>query len=447
MHTKNDMKIVYLIHSTYNPGGMERVLLNKVSYLVEKMGWEVTVVTTDQKDRPPFYPFPEDVRMIDLGINYSDDNGKPFLKKLAGYFKRRQEHKKRLKALLEQERPDVVDCFYPGECSFVPSLKDGSKKVMELHQSKLFHYQYNRSGLMGLADKVRARMDERLVRKFDLFVVLTQEDKQMWGEMPGIRVIPNAANFIAENYSDCSAKRVIAVGRLDYQKSFDRLIMAWEKVLQKRPDWRLDIFGQGEWQEMLQKMIVHRGLHDVVRVNAPTKNIGKEYSESSMIVMSSHYEGFPMVLVEAYNRQRSTGIQSGYQIPQVLYAGDNVWVEPGGNKYDVGCYETIHHEWVIHNYGKAIWTGRSLVLANQAEIRPKFSLTKLDIPDVMPGGIIKIAVDISANGFEGSFNCKWEMQDSEGKNCFPNSRYVFDVVVNVSFDYDRFKSIGGRDRG
>ena len=296
---RNPMKILYQIHSTYNPGGMERVLLNKVSYLVEKMGWEVTVVTTDQKDRPPFYPFPEDVRMIDLGINYSDDNGKPFLKKLAGYFKRRQEHKKRLKALLEQERPDVVDCFYPGECSFVPSLKDGSKKVMELHQSKLFHYQYNRSGLMGLADKVRARMDERLVRKFDLFVVLTQEDKQMWGEMPGIRVIPNAANFIAENYSDCSAKRVIAVGRLDYQKSFDRLIMAWEKVLQKRPDWRLDIFGQGEWQEMLQKMIVHRGLHDVVRVNAPTKNIGKEYSESSMIVMSSHYEGFPMVLVEA----------------------------------------------------------------------------------------------------------------------------------------------------
>lgn len=299
MNMRNPMKILYQIHSTYNPGGMERVLLNKVTYLVEKMGWEVTVVTTDQKGRPQFYPFPEGVRMIDLGINYSDDNGKPFLKKLAGYFKRRKEHKARLKALLEKERPDVVDCFYPGECSFVPSLNDGSRKVMELHQSKLFHYQYNRSGLMGLTDKVRARIDERLVQKFDRFVVLTQEDRQMWGEMPGIRVISNAANFIAENYSDCSAKRVIAVGRLDYQKSFDRLIMAWEKVVQKRPDWRLDIFGQGEWKEMLQKMIDDRGLQDVVRVNAPTKNIGKEYSESSMLVMSSHYEGFPMVMVEA----------------------------------------------------------------------------------------------------------------------------------------------------
>lgn len=275
------------------------MLLNKVRYLVEKEGWDVTVVTTDQHGRQPFYPFPDGVKLVDLGVDYSDDNGKPFVKKLFGYLKRRRQHKKRFKALLEQIRPDVVDCFYPGECSFVPRLGDSSKKVMELHQSKLFHHQYNRSGLMGLADKVRARMDEKLVRQFDRFVVLTEEDKEMWGEMPGIRVIPNAANFIAESYSDCSAKRVIAVGRLDYQKSFDRLIQAWEKVNEKMPDWRLDIFGQGEWKDMLQKMIDERGLQDCVKLNAPTKNIGKEYSESSMIVMSSHYEGFPMVLVEA----------------------------------------------------------------------------------------------------------------------------------------------------
>ena len=299
MNMKISMKILYQIHSTYNPGGMERVLLNKVTWLVGKMGWDVTVVTTDQHGRLPFYPFPEGVKMIDLGVNYSEDNGKPFLKKLLGFLKRRRLHEKRFKALLEQIRPDVVDCFYPGECSFVPGLKDGSKKMMELHQSKLFHHQYNRTGLMGLADKVRARMDERLVRKFDRFVVLTEEDAKMWGEMPNIRVIPNAANFIAQKYSDCSEKRVIAVGRLDYQKSFDRLILVWEKVHEKMQDWRLDIFGQGEWKEMLQKMIDDRGLQDVVRVNTPTKNIGKEYSESSMLVMSSHYEGFPMVMIEA----------------------------------------------------------------------------------------------------------------------------------------------------
>lgn len=299
MNMKNSMKILYQINSIYNPGGMERVLLNKVRYLVEEKGWDVTVVTTDQHGRSPFYPFPEGVKMVDLGVNYSDDNGKPFLKKLMGFLKRRRLHKKRMTEVLAQVKPDVVDCFYPGECSFMPGMKDGSVKVMELHQSKLFHHQYNRSGLMGLADKYRAMMDEKLVRKFDRFVVLTEEDAQMWGEMPNIRVIPNAANFIADSYSDCSAKRVIAVGRLDYQKSFDRLVLVWEKVHENMPDWRLDIFGQGEWKEMLQMMIDERGLQDCVKLNDPTKNIGKEYAESSMIVMSSHYEGFPMVLIEA----------------------------------------------------------------------------------------------------------------------------------------------------
>ena len=293
------MKILYLIHSTCNPGGMERVLLNKVRYLVEEKGWDVTVVTTDQHERSHFYPFPEEVNMGDLGVNYSEDNGKPFLKKLLGFLKKRRLHKKRMTEVLAQVKPDVVDCFYPGECSFMPGMKDGSVKVMELHQSKLFHHQYNRSGLMGLADKYRAMMDERLVRKFDRFVVLTEEDAQMWGEMPNIRVIPNAANFIADSYSDCSAKRVIAVGRMDYQKSFDRLILVWEKVHENMPDWRLDIFGQGEWKEMLQQMIDERGLQDCVKLNGPTKDIGKEYAESSMLVMSSHYEGFPMVMIEA----------------------------------------------------------------------------------------------------------------------------------------------------
>jgi hypothetical protein len=85
---------------------------------VEQLHWDVTVVTTDQHGREPFYPFPEGVGMIDLDVNYSDDNGKPFLKKLLGFLRRRRLHEKRLKALLNEIKPDVVfmpvfNCFYP----------------------------------------------------------------------------------------------------------------------------------------------------------------------------------------------------------------------------------------------------------------------------------------------------------------------------------------------
>lgn len=295
------MKILYCTHSTYNPGGMERVLLNKVTYLSQLPGWEVSIVTTDQHHRPPFYPFPEKVRMTDLDINYSDDNDKGVWKKIFGYLRKRKEHKRKLTALLQKERPDIVVSLYPSESSFIPDIKDGSKKVLELHFCKFFRLQYGRKSLLGWIDKLRTRQDERIVRRFDKFVVLTHEDKGYWGNLPNIEVIPNAAMHVSENYSDVKNKRVIAVGRLDYQKGFDRLIEAWEWIQRtgEWADWRLDIFGQGEWQEMLQQMIDEKGLQDTVRINKPTKQIGEEYVKSSLLVMSSHYEGFPMVMIES----------------------------------------------------------------------------------------------------------------------------------------------------
>lgn len=295
------MKIIYCTHSTCNPGGMERVLYNKVKYLSEHMHWDVTVVTTDQHGRPSFYPFPESVRMIDLGINYSEDNVKGAFGKICGYLKKRRRHRKLLEELLIKENADIVVSLYPSESSFIPDIKDGSKKVLEIHYCKFFRLQYGRKGLLGAIDRWRTWQDERIVRRFDKFVVLTNEDRGYWGKLPNICVIPNAAMFVADRYSDVSNKRVIAVGRLDYQKGFDRLIQAWEIVYKsgKYNDWRLDIFGQGEWKEMLQGMIDERGLNSSAFINKPTKGIGREYSESAMLVMSSNYEGFPMVMIEA----------------------------------------------------------------------------------------------------------------------------------------------------
>lgn len=295
------MKIIYCTHSTCNPGGMERVLLNKVTYLSQLPGWKVAVVTTDQNQRPPFYPFPEKVRMTDLGINYSEDNGKGAWKKITGYLRKRKEHKRKLTALLLKEKPDIVVSLYPSESSFIPDIKDGSKKVLELHYCKFFRLQYGRRGLLGWIDKLRTRQDEQIVRRFDKFVVLTNEDRGYWGNLPNIEVIPNAAMHVSDAYSDVMNKRVIAVGRLDYQKGFDRLIQAWQLVQHtgKFTDWKLDIFGQGEWREMLQQMIDKAELQDSVRLNRPTKQIGEEYVKSDMLVMSSNYEGFPMVMIEA----------------------------------------------------------------------------------------------------------------------------------------------------
>lgn len=295
------MKLIYCIRALYNPGGMERVLVNKVTWLVRELGWEILVVTTDQKGRPTFYPFPKEVRMIDLGINYSDDNDFSPCRKIAGYLRRRRRHRRALTNLLLRERADVVVSLFPSESSFIPSIQDGSKKVLELHYCKFFRFQYGRKGILGLIDRWRTRKDDFLVRRFDKFVVLTHEDRNYWGRLPNIEVIPNAAKNMSGHFSDVSAYRVIAVGRLDYQKGFDRLIQAWSLVQAdgRFADWQLDIFGQGEWKDMLQQMIYEEGLQANVHINPPTKDIASEYVRSSLLVMSSHYEGFPMVMIEA----------------------------------------------------------------------------------------------------------------------------------------------------
>lgn len=295
------MKLIYCIHSICNPGGMERVLYNKVKFLSEQMNYDITIVTTDQHNRPPFYPFPGNVRMIDLGINYSEDNIKGAFGKITGYLKKRRKHKRLLTELLMREKADIVVSLYPSESSFIPDIKDGSKKVLEIHYCKFFRLQYGRTGILGLIDRLRTKQDERIVSRFDRFVVLTNEDKGYWGNIPNIVVIPNAAMLVGNKYSDVTVKRVIAVGRLDYQKGFDRLIKAWKMVQQsgRFNDWKLDIFGQGEWKDMLNSMINDYGIAGTASINAPTKQIGDEYAKSSMLVMSSNYEGFPMVMIEA----------------------------------------------------------------------------------------------------------------------------------------------------
>ena len=294
------MKLIYCIASVYNPGGMERVLLNKVRWFVAQGSYEILVVTTDQQGRPPFYAFPPEVRMVDLGINYSVDNTRAPLAKILAYFRKRRLHKKRLTELLMREKADIVVSLYPSESSFIPEIRDGSKKVLELHYNKFFRLQYNRSGLLGLADRFRTRQDERIVRKFDKFVVLTREDAGYWGALPNLEVIPNAALAIPDIVHIPESRRVIAVGRLDYQKGFDRLLDAWAQIpAAVREGWTLDIFGQGEWMQMLQEQIGRLGIGDSAHLCGPTRQIFEEYGRSAFLAMSSHYEGFPMVMIEA----------------------------------------------------------------------------------------------------------------------------------------------------
>lgn len=292
------MKIIYCIACTCHSGGMERVLTNKANYLA-RHGYEIVVVTTDQRGKQPFFPLEPSIRCIDLGINYDENNGKSFLNKLLHYPVKQALHRKRLKAVLMKERPNVTVSMFNNDAGFIPGIKDGSAKLLEIHFSKFKRLQYGRKGLWRLADRWRSKQDEKTVRKFDRFVVLTEEDKAYWGNLPNIMVIPNAISGIPAGTALLENKRVIAVGRYTYQKGFERLVDAWHLLASRFPDWKLDIIGDGEERPLLEQRIRSYGLERQVTLTRPTQEIGKVYMEASILASSSRYEGLPMVLLEA----------------------------------------------------------------------------------------------------------------------------------------------------
>lgn len=292
------MKIVYCIAGLRHSGGMERVLTNKANYLVE-LGMEILIVTTDQCGEDNFFALSPKVRTVDLGVNYEENNGKSFWNKLVQYPFKLYSHKKRLSELLEREKADIVVSMFCNDVAFLWKINDGSKKVLEIHFSRYKRLQYGRSGIWGLADRLRSRIDLRTVSRYDRFIVLTEEDRGYWGNLSNIQVIPNARTFCPESPASLQYKRVIAAGRYDYQKGFDDLIAAWAIVAQTHPDWKLYIFGNGQLKEALNLQIKRTALTECVFLMPPVPHIGDELLQSSALAMSSRYEGLPMVLLEA----------------------------------------------------------------------------------------------------------------------------------------------------
>lgn len=292
------MRIIYNISATYNSGGMERVLANKANWLVQN-GYEVSVLTTDQNGRSPFFEFDSRIRFYDLGINYEENNGGSFLNKLIHYPFKQWKHQKALKKLLPELKADVVISMFCNDASILPKIKDDSRKVLEIHFSRFKRQQYGRKGIWKIADEIRSRNDLNVVSKFDRFVVLTEEDKGYWGNLDNIQVIPNARTFVMDKPAELKEKRVIAVGRYCYQKALDRLIDAWEIVCKSVDDWKLSLVGDGEDREALQTQIERLGLSDKVVLGRAETDMKTVYANASILALSSRYEGLPMVLLEA----------------------------------------------------------------------------------------------------------------------------------------------------
>lgn len=295
------MKLIYCIHSTSNSGGMERVLSNKVNYFSNLPGYEVYIITTGQRERPHFYDISPKVKCIDLKINYSETiTGNPISRLFKSYIKYFH-HKKRLKKVLFDLKADIVVSMFTNDVNFLYEIKDGSKKVLEIHFSREFRLLANRKGITRLLDLYMTNCNDKIVAKYDRFVVLTLEDKHSWKNHKNISVIYNSVTDSNNNATSLlDNKKVLAIGRLTYQKNLELLIELWEQISKKYPEWCLTIVGTGDSKELIEK-IDKMKLNDVIKLVPSTSKISDYYIDSSLYLMTSRFEGLPMVLLEAQN--------------------------------------------------------------------------------------------------------------------------------------------------
>ena len=295
------MKIVYCLNSIRYLGGIQRVTVVKANALAEIEGNEIYIIVTDNKNGVFTEPLSPKVHLIDLDINYYEDDYKSRWNVLKGIFIKRREHKKRLASVLNEIQPDIVISVGQSEKNMIPSINGKWKTIREFH----FVKDYRLRQANSLFDKILAWGGNIYdfsykIKGYDHIVSLTHEDKKTnWKGWKKVSVIPNPSTFQTDKTSTLDRKKVISVGRLSPQKNYASLIRAFKYVVDKHPDWSLDIYGNGPQEFELKSLINQLNLNKHVYLKGFSLNVKEEMINASIYAMSSIFEGFPLVLIEA----------------------------------------------------------------------------------------------------------------------------------------------------
>ena len=326
------MIIVYCLDSINGIGGIQRVTVTKANALAEVPGNEVWVIVADNSGRPVFALSPA-VHFVDLQINYYEDDWKSRWNVLKGIVVKRRVHKRRLKEQLKAILPDVVISVGQSEKNVIPSIRGNWATVREFHFTRRYRDYHAVSFFNRLSAWCGNALDSLVLRKYDRIVVLTYEDKKLnWRRWNNVRVIYNPV-YLSSQVSSLESKRIIAVGRLTYQKNFSSLIRAFKSVADRFPGWTLDIYGEGKERDALSAEIRNLGLDASVRLMGAVPDIQDIMPDYSIFAMTSRFEGFGLSLVEAM----SCGLPAvSYACPcgpkDIIADGVNGFLVPEGDE-------------------------------------------------------------------------------------------------------------------
>lgn len=295
-------KIVFCTPALYSAGGVERVVSYKASYFAEQLGYDVTIIVTEGKGRDCYFPLSDKVKVINFELGFEALWQASFAKKIILYLTKQRQYKKLLKRELMCIRPDFTITTLRREINFLSDIPDGSKKIGELHVDRA-NYRNFATNKQNPIKQVFSRwwsnslLDH--IRRLDKMVLLTDSAMYDWPELDNKIKIPDPLSFHIDEKSSLLCKRIISIGRFDYEKGNDLLLQVWQKVEKQMPDWQLDIYGNGNRDPYLLQMRQLGIDSSRCHLHGPIKDVKKEYLNSSVFVLPSRYEGFGLVLIEA----------------------------------------------------------------------------------------------------------------------------------------------------
>ena len=300
------MKLLYILKSFASKAGTERVVSDKINYLAEA-GYDITLVTYEQGNHSLAFALHPSVRVLDLETRFFEVSRQPLYKKPFSLFLLRRKFRARLQNVVDEILPDVIisTTYSFNLLDVILTIKTSARQIVESHVacfSVLKSFKFRKNLIMN---KLARLYDDYLfywLQRCNKLVVLTEGDAMEWCKyIPHVVVVSNPVTLIPKQIMshDGKGRRIICVGRLHEQKGYDLLLDAFSQISEQCPDWIIDIFGSGNDEWYIKEKIRNYRLENRIHINAPTASIYDEYQRSEFLVLSSRYEGFGLVLIEA----------------------------------------------------------------------------------------------------------------------------------------------------
>ena len=290
------MRILYITDALAIWGGTERVLVEKANYLADNYDYDVHLITVNQGSHPILFPISERVHYTDLDIRFHKQYIFRGLRRLIKRWQLKRLYINRLRDYIHFACPDIIITTRTDLAFGIIATKGTIPFVFESHSSFIaYRFQFN-----NWFSKYREKCVCQSLHHANVIVALTEGDANEWRKISSnVYVIPNIVHLNhSGRYSSCNIKSVIFVGRLARQKDVRSLLMIWSLVFKRFPDWQLHIYGgfSNEYDVLLDEI---RDMRANVFLKDPTSNIIDKYCENSILLLTSLFEPFGLVLPEA----------------------------------------------------------------------------------------------------------------------------------------------------